>query len=375
MELSFWEKDTFFSNIDVTIAGSGIVGLSAALHLKKKNPSLKVLVVERGLLPYGASSKNAGFATFGSASELIDDLGRHTEEQVFGLVQRRWKGLSRLRKNLGDDAIDFRTYGGYEMFDDEKMFEQCEEKLDYLNKQLKPIIGEKRVFRVADKKIDKFGLKKVQHLIECVSEGQIDTGRMILALLQKVQKAGVLVVNGLNVEKVTAGDKVHISTGQIEFDTKRLLVATNGFARRLLDGYPVIPARAQVLITEPIPKLKIKGTFHFDKGYYYFRNIGKRLLFGGGRNLDFKAEETDEFGLTPLVQNKLEEMLRTIILPGQDFKIEHRWSGIMGVGPEKTTIIKQVDKNIFCSVRMGGMGVAIGSLVGEEGAKLVEESF
>lgn len=376
MELSFWEKETFFSNIDVTIAGSGIVGLSAALYLKKKHPFLKVLVVERGLLPYGASSKNAGFATFGSASELIDDLLKHSEEQVFGLVERRWKGLARLRSNLGDEAIDFRCYGGYEIFDDKELFGQCAERLDYLNKQLKPIIGEKKVFRIADRKIGKFGLQKVDHLIECVNEGQIDTGKMILALLQKVQKAGVLVVNGLKVEKATAGDNVHISTAQgIEFRTRRLLIATNGFARQLLPGYPVVPARAQVLITEPLTDLKIKGTFHYDKGYYYFRNIGKRLLFGGGRNLDFKAEETDEFGLTPLVQNRLEEMLRTIILPGQDFRIEHRWSGIMGVGPEKTTIIKQVDKNIFCSVRMGGMGVAIGSLVGEDGAKMVAQSL
>lgn len=376
MDLSFWEKETFFTNIDVTIIGSGIVGLNAALYIKKKYPKLKVLVVERGLLPYGASSKNAGFATFGSVSELIDDLTKHTEEQVFALVEKRWKGLARLRKNLGDETIDFRNYGGYEVFDNKEFFEQCAEKIDYLNKKLAPIIGEKKVFRVADKKISKFGLQRVDHMIECVSEGQIDTGRMILALVQKAQKAGVLVVNGLQVTKYETGDKVHVVTDQgIAFDTRRLLVATNGFARRLLESYPVVPARAQVLITSPIKDLKIKGTFHYDRGYYYFRNIGKRLLFGGGRNLDFKTEETDEFGLTPLVQNRLEEMLKTMILPGQEFTIEHRWSGIMGVGPEKTTIIKQVDKNVYCSVRMGGMGVAIGSLVGEEGAKLVVSGF
>jgi gamma-glutamylputrescine oxidase len=377
MNLSYWEKETFFDHIDVTIVGSGIVGLNAALHIKRKQPKLKVLVVERGILPYGASSKNAGFATFGSASELIDDLTKHTGEQVFGLVERRWKGLARLRKNLGDEAIDFRSYGGYEMFDNEEMFAQCEEKLEYLNKQLKPIIGEKKVFRVADKKIKKFGLQRVQHLIECVNEGQIDTGRMILALLRKAQMSGVLVVNGLNIEKLEAGDPaVKITTGQgIEFESKRVLIATNGFAKRLLPQFPVVPARAQVLITSPIKDLKIKGTFHYDRGYYYFRNIGKRLLFGGGRNLDFKAEETDEFGLTPLVQDKLDELLKYVILPGTDYTVEHRWSGIMGVGPEKTTIIKEVDRNVYCAVRMGGMGVAIGSLVGEEGAKLVVDSL
>lgn len=377
MNLSFWERDTFFTNIDVTIVGSGIVGLSAAIYLKKKQPKLKVLVMERGLLPYGASSKNAGFACFGSASELLDDLANHTESQVFQLVEKRWKGLAKLRKMLGDETIDFRQYGGYEVFDNDKLYEKCEEQLGYLNRQLKGIIGERKVFRKADGKIAKFGMKNVNHMIVNVAEGQIDTGKMILALLRKAQRAGVMVVNGISLERYTTQlSSVNVLTDQdISFNTKRLLVATNGFAKRLLPEYPVSPARAQVLITSPVKDLKLKGTFHYDRGYYYFRNIGKRVLFGGGRNLDFKAEETDEFGLTELVQTKLEELLKNMILPGHDYRIEQRWSGIMGVGPEKTTIVKEVDKNVFCAVRMGGMGVAIGSLVGEEGGKLVVSSF
>jgi gamma-glutamylputrescine oxidase len=45
----------------------------------------------------------------------------------------------------------------------------------------------------------------------------------------------------------------------------------------------------------------------------------------------------------------------------------------MGIGPEKKTIVKAVSKNVFCGVRMGGMGIAIGSLIGEEVATLVSE--
>ena len=62
-----------------------------------------------------------------------------------------------------------------------------------------------------------------------------------------------------------------------------------------LTNNQVKPARAQVLITKPIENLDIKGTFHLDKGYYYFRNIENRILFGGGRNLDFEGETTTEF--------------------------------------------------------------------------------
>ena len=375
MQLSFWEKDTYFSKIDVLIVGSGIVGLNAALHLKATQPQLKVVVVERGLLPTGASSKNAGFACFGSPSELLEDLEHHSEEAVFNLVERRWRGLQRLRQNLGDAAIDYHRWGGYELFEahQEDLYEACTAQLPYLNRQLQDLTGEAAVYRTADSKISTFGFKQVRHLIESTAEGQIDTGKMILALTQKVQAQGVLVLNGLEVQDLRdEGTLIAATTAQdITIKARAALVATNGFAQKLLPQLSIVPARAQVLITKPIPDLKIKGTFHFDRGYYYFRNIGQRVLFGGGRNLDFKAEETTDFGQTELVQQKLEALLREVILPGTPFEVEHRWSGIMGMGAEKTTLVQQVSERVSCAIRLSGMGIAIGSLVGEEGAALV----
>ena len=134
----------------------------------------------------------------------------------------------------------------------------------------------------------------------------------------------------------------------------------------------VKPARAQVLITNPIPDLDIKGTFHLDQGYYYFRNIDNRILLGGGRNLDFKGETTTELGQTELIQNRLETLLKEVILPRTEFTVAHRWSGIMGMGSSKRPIVEQLSTHVYCGVRLGGMGVAIGSLIGQELADLVK---
>ena len=192
-------------------------------------------------------------------------------------------------------------------------------------------------------------------------------------LIQKVQKLGVKILNNIAVESFTEDNTdIEITTDKITFKTAKLFIATNGFANKLLEE-KVQPARAQVLITKPIKNLQIKGTFHLDKGYYYFRNIDDRILFGGGRNLDFKTEETSEFGQTAIIQNELENILKTTILPNTSFEIEHRWSGIMGVGDQKKAIVKQLSNHVFCGVRLGGMGVAIGSLVGKELAELINE--
>lgn len=76
ISLSYWERKTYFSNVDFTVVGAGIVGLNCALKLREKYPKSSIAVLERGLLPKGASTKNAGFACFGSVSELLDDLKR-----------------------------------------------------------------------------------------------------------------------------------------------------------------------------------------------------------------------------------------------------------------------------------------------------------
>ncbi len=65
-ELSYWEQESFFKGIDVAVIGSGIVGLTAAIHLKTLEPHSRIVVLERGALPTGASTRNAGFACFGS---------------------------------------------------------------------------------------------------------------------------------------------------------------------------------------------------------------------------------------------------------------------------------------------------------------------
>lgn len=368
MNLSYWEIKSWLTNIDYTIVGSGIVGLNCALQLKKRFPKAKILILEKGILPQGASTKNAGFACFGSLSEIIGDLKTHSEEDVFNLVKKRIDGLQLLRVTLGDSNIDYQELGGYELFTNTHLFEQCQAKKESINALLKPLFKQD----VFSFKSNPFGFENCNNTLGFNQfEGQIDTGKMMVSLTQLVLSAGIKILNSCTVERFSEeNSSVKIKTNQFEFSTSKLLIATNGFASRL-DISEVKPARAQVLITKPIKNLHIKGTFHLDQGYYYFRNIDNRILFGGGRNLDFKGEETMDFSQTERIQNKLDELLKTTILPTTPFEIEHRWSGIMGVGQQKKPIVKQLSNTVFCGVRLGGMGIAIGSLIGKELADLI----
>ena len=369
MNYSYWEYKEWFNNNDFVIVGSGIVGLNTAIQLKERFPKAKILVLEKGLLPQGASTKNAGFACFGSVSELLSDLKNHSEEEVFQLVKKRWEGLQLLRNTLGDSQIDYQHHYGYELFQYKPFYEECEGQIEYLNQLLFPLF-KSNTFSTT---MNQFNFEKIApNYIVNQFEGQVDTGKMMAKLLRVAQEKGVKILNNISVESFSEDtSQIKINTNQGEFTTSKLLFATNGFSKELLNEN-VKPARAQVLVTKPIKNLHIKGTFHLDEGYYYFRNINNRILFGGGRNLDFQTEETTEFGQTELVQNKLIEILKTTIFPETDFEVEQSWSGIMGLGTQKKPIVKQISNNTYCGVRLGGMGVAIGSLIGKELANLVD---
>jgi len=365
MNLSYWEHKEWLQNIDFTIVGSGIVGLSSAVFLKKRFPKAKILVLEKGFLPQGASTKNAGFACFGSLSEILEDLKSHSVDEVLSLLKSRVDGLQLLRQMLGDEALDYRPYGGYELFlkKNQKLFNTCVEKIHNINAMLSSIF-ESDVFSVVS---NKFHFEGVQpQYIFNQFEAQIDTGKMMHALIQKTQNLGITILNSTTVDSFAEkSNSVLVKTNHFEFNSSKLIVTTNGFTNQLIPQN-LKPARAQVLITKPVQDLHVKGTFHLDCGYYYFRNIDNRILFGGGRNLDFANETTTEMETTSKIQTQLEHVLRTVILPNKNIEIDQRWTGIMGVGPQKIPIIKQHSNHVFLGVRMGGMGVALGTSVGKK---------
>lgn len=370
--LSYWELKHYFSGYDLIVIGAGIVGLNAAISFKQLQKKARVLVVEKGVFPEGASTKNAGFACFGSPGELLDDLSHTPEKTVLETISLRWRGLQLLRKRLGDKNIDYKGYGGFELFRESEPFEICLHNLGYLNNLVQEATMQKASYRVSKKYSGSF--KGVKGILHNRYEGQIDTGNMMVCLERRALDLGIKVLYGCPILELSdKGSSVQLNSTLGTFDAKKVIVATNGFAGQLIKLKDVKPARAQVLITSPIKNLNIQGSFHFDRGYYYFRNIDNRILFGGGRHLDFAVEKTTDPSLNPRIQNKLSSLLKTLILPHTPFFIEYRWTGIMGVGKEKKPIIKKISTNCVVAVRMGGMGVAIGSLVGDQAAKLIAE--
>jgi glycine/D-amino acid oxidase-like deaminating enzyme len=380
--LSFWEKQSFVQ-YDVVIVGGGLVGLSTACELLEKQPKLSVAILEKGILPTGASTKNAGFACFGSPTELWSDAEKYGWDYVLTFVEKRLRGLEKLANRLGKQNIELTDeFGGYEILQDEQMY--ILDKISTLNELLKkiPFFQNKKnpIFEICSPSlIQKFGFQNLNHLIYTSYESQLHTGKMMKTLYLYAQKLGISIFTGVKVIDLQENEiYVQIKTEQnINFVAKKTIVCNNAFINNIYNNkYEVRAGRGQVLITKPLKKLLFRGNFHLEAGYFYFRNIGNdRVLLGGGRNLDFEGETTQNFEITEKIQKNLEEKLENIILPNQNFEIEQRWAGIMAFTPNHQPIIENASKNIIVGVALNGMGVAIGSKVGEELAEKVLNSF
>ena len=96
---------------------------------------------------------------------------------------------------------------------------------------------------------------------------------------------------------------------------------------------------------------------------------------GGMRHLFPNTEATGIQGNTAEVVNALTDFLQHKIHTTSAIEIDLAWSGILGVGKDERPVVKEVEEHVFVGARLGGIGVAIGSLIGEELAALIDSSF
>ena len=368
---SIWEDESIFCKNDFLIIGGGLAGLWCAFELQLKFRNARILILERGIFPTGASTRNAGFACFGSPTEMMYDAAVMGEDKMWATVEMRYKGILKIRKILGDAVIDYDPCGGYECLKNAQA-QQVDEKLQWLNKGMNTVTGKENSFSWSNEKLDQFGLKGFENLIENNWEGGLHSGKLVLALQKYLQSKGVLILTGMevsSVQKYESGYEV-LTQANHTFTTTNLIYCTNAFTQNLLPALAVTPARGQIVVTSPIDGLQLKGTFHYEEGYYYFRNVGNRVLLGGARNKSFDTENTTELTITASIQEELFRFLAAHILPGKKFSLTHQWSGIMGFTANKEPVIEKVDENAYAVIACNGMGVALSPVIAEKVAAM-----
>lgn len=365
---SFWEQ-TSWLEADLVVVGGGLIGISTAIDYVENNPGKKVVVLERGLVPTGASTRNAGFACFGSVSEIASDIDLMGVDRAREIVQQRIDGLALLRARCKGADIGYHDDGGHEIF---LGTHPALERIDEVNACVAPILGND-AFAIRNDLISTYGLSSnVTTLVRTPYEATLDSGKLVRTLWNLASYRGVDIRTGSDVVEIDDTDgRVNLLVQTIQgiqtIAARRVVVAANAWIPGLVqhrDMPTIRPGRGQVIVTTPITNLQLRGSFHFDEGYYYFRNVGDRVLLGGGRNLDLEGEATTSHETTDHIQSALETMLHKIILPKHpDVSIDYRWAGTMAFTATKQPYVGRVSPGVVVAFGCNGMGVALSSSI------------
>lgn len=310
---------------DVAVVGGGIAGVSTAYWLRKLDPSLNVVLVERDRLASGASGRNAGFLLQGTDA----DFARTVAERGPDAARRLWRFTRENRDGLvealdGEDVwLDAR--GSLTVAADAEEDERLRAAAELLQHD-----GVAATYRPADATNAHLGSRGFLGSLEVGSGASLHPVRVVRTL---AVRSGATVVEGAAVRGLEpSGERVRVETERGVVEAGRVVLALNAYLPQLVPALEQIvrPVRAQMLATAPQPR-RISQPVYSHEGYFYLRQLPTgEVLLGGARHLHVEAEVGYEDAPTDALQADLEAYLDRHFPDFGGAEIVRRWSGTMG---------------------------------------------
>ena len=341
----------------VVIVGGGASGLSAGWWLARAG--VAVLVLEKGLVAWEASGRNGGGCTHGFSPLFreeqrlwpqMDELLGHPTEFTPGRIRiattaEQWSDCHRMVQN-GD------RYG------------MASERLD--SKQLRELVP-LAPDEVAGAYWHHFGGHANPHrTVQCYAWAMQDAGGRIL---QHTSVLGFETVGG----RVAA-----VQTDRGRFGCDHLVLAagpqTGTLAGMLGVSVPMVSARAEMIVTEPLPLMPVTGAD--GNGLYGRQTLRGNLAYGGGPH-----EWLDEMeGMavpprvsTPLMGN-IAGHLAGLFPRARHARVIRSWAGIIENTPDGRPVIDRLaDPENVTVVTLSSIGFGLSPATGHAVQELVME--
>lgn len=364
MTSSLWSRPIhsfkYQSQVDVLIVGAGLAGLSTAYWLSEMDPSLKILIIDRSHLGAGASGRNAGFLTIGSAhfhQKLIERWGK---EKAYEIYQFARKSLELMYEHILSKSSDIRFDHASSL-----TFLRNENQFSFTDDsryQFKWKKGPELSLALAQKFIGAF-----EHEGEC----RIVPTDLLSHLKKTLQKRNIQIIENLSAYELIPDG---LKTEEFKIKAKQVVLALNGYFSEFSNQFSslIYPKRAQMLAVELESELNFTSLCYDPEERVYWRKTdSKTLIIGGKRLLDEKGESGNFEKISPKIQEALEEYLASELKV--KFKVIKRWSGIMGFTEDELPILSKVQAPLptFVIGGFSGHGMGLGFHSGLEMAKLV----
>lgn len=365
MSISYWQNSFYAQNsksleYDIVIIGAGIAGLSTAYWIEKTQPQLKIALIDKQFIAAGASGKNAGFVTCGSAEHF------HKLQQQFGLDKavEIWKFSETNRQLVGQEIIQNNSSEvDYFQTGSATVCPRPSEWERYLTIEKTMKTAGIDVELVTPDLLQKnYGVKNAVGAIQYLHDGIIHPVKLLNQIQKKLKRTDFY-FNEEVFNIAETHNQVQIQTRSHSFQAGKVFAGLNGFVSELFPELKnlVKPQRGQVVVTEKLPPF-VKGPCYLTEHLCYFRQLPTgELLVGGFRNQDLEAENTAFDSISEKIQQALTQFTQSYFNNTQTVKINYRWSGVMGFTPDGQMLIGQIpsSKNIYTMAGCSGHGMGL----------------
>ena len=347
MDLRDQASDPAPKGASVVVVGGGVTGLSAAWWLARSG--VDVLVIDKGVVGWEASGRNGGGCT-------------HYQSPLFAEEQRLWPQMDELlgyptehRSHRIIVALTPDQWGQYRHM--AAVMRGQGYRVDELDpaaaRDAVPLLGEGVVGAIH---LHGGGHANPQRTVQAYAWALQDLGGRILQhtpALRLVQRGGRV-----------AG--VETPRGEIACD--HLVVAAGPQAEALLAPIglrlPLAAARAEMIVTEPLPPLRIGGVD--GNGLYGRQTLRGNLAYGGGPHEWLETEAAGPRGRpsSPLLAN-LSRRLAELFPKAAHVRVIRSWSGIVENTPDGRPVIdRPEDPGNVTVCTMSGVGFGLSPATG-----------
>ncbi len=365
---------------DVVIVGAGFTGLWTAYSLSERDPSLRIVVLEREVCGFGASGRNGGWAE----GELAGSLEKYTAQSsmVDALRQLRamFATVDEMYRVIAAEDIDcgFAKGGAVRVARNDAQARRQRDEIKH-HRSLGLTEAEVQLLDpdAARALCNATDVRSGIFLSACAS---VDPARLVRGLAEACERRGVTIHERT---EVTAIEDRRATTAHGTVRADVVVRATEAYTRDLPnERRTLIPIYSLMVATEPLPAdvfdeigLADRPTFADDRYMVIYgqRTEDNRLAFGGrsvpyafGSAIRTSLEQRDRSHQA--IALSLRELFPVI----GDAEITHRWGGVLAA-PRNWMPSVHYDPSTGFATAGGyvGEGVAAANLAGRTLADLI----